>query len=373
MVWQLLSIIPNIDLQVAIEATYAAIVPAGDDRVVALRKEHPNLESFLGKFRTAHGQVVNPAVVLRDGDGPPATRSEEAMVGLRNCLSVATVVHQSAHSLLYPGHHRILFSDPFDFYPWSLDRENHHMISITPAMMAIHQVKDFAGQSSPGSPLHRLQWYDVDEPLLLELLARWDVAYGQHRMSDSDRALFRSLNMANSAMAMPAVQGITIFDYGRQCALWISAFEILAHFDAGRNKADLSAVLQLLDKKPLLSRSLRPRRYTVVHRGRRSRVQLPLKLYALLYQVRNAFLHGNPVGVSDLKLAWSGRPIFHFAPLLYRCALRNFLDLRFRPNAVPPDIQGRLAARLDENDFEEAQVDVEQALRLAKTRPADDG
>lgn len=372
MPWQFLSVLPNLELQETIEAREAAIVPPADERVLALRRENPNVESFLGRFRTTHGQVVNPAVVLRDANASPAKGTWEAMVGLRNCLSVSTVVHQTALVLLYPGQPRILFSDPFDFYPWSLDRNYEHMLSITPAIWAIHQVEQFAGQAAPGSPVHRLRLFDTDRPLLSELLARWDLAHGRRRISDFDRALFRSLNMANAAMAMPAVQGITIFDYGRQCALWISAFEILAHFHAGRGKADLPAVLQLLDKKPYLLRSLRQHRFTIVQRGRNSRVQLPLKLYALLYQVRNAFLHGNPVGAADLKLSWSGRPIFHFAPLLYRCALRNFLDLRFVPENPPRDRQARLQAQMDEHFYEAAQADVEQALGLAISRPQAD-
>src|SRR5690348_15231903 len=122
MPWEFLSILPNIDLQEPIEARHAALVPATDERIAALRLEHSNLNTFLGRFRTTHGQVVNPAVILRHSDAAPPRRSEEAMVGLRNCLSVATVIHQTALVLLYPGQHRILFSDPFDFYAWSLDR-----------------------------------------------------------------------------------------------------------------------------------------------------------------------------------------------------------------------------------------------------------
>lgn len=372
MPWQFLSILPNLQLQVAIEARHAAIVPPTDERVVALRQQHGNLDTFLGRFRTTHGREVSPAVVLRADNASAARRFEEAMVGLRNCLSVATILHQSALDLLYPGRHRVLFSNAFDFYPWSLDNQCDRMMSITPAAMAIHQVKDFSGQPDPGLAVQSVQLYDVDQPLLSELLAHWDDAYERRRMGDLNRALFRSLNMANSAMAMPAVQGVTIFDYGRQCALWISAFEILAHYDAGRNKADLTAVLQLLGKKPFLMRSLRQRRYSLTYRGQRSKVQLPMKLYALLYGTRNAFLHGNPVTVSDLKLKWSGRPIFHFAPLLYRCALRNFLDLHFVANDPQDGPEARIRFRFDQLDYEEPQADVEQAIGLATTAPNED-
>lgn len=372
MPWQFLSILPNVQLQVAIEARHAAIVPPTDERVIALRGQYPNFETFMSRFRTTHGRDVNPAVVLRAPNAVRPRQTEEAMVGLRNCLSVATIVHQAALALLYPGQPRVLYSNTFDFYPWSLDRDNNRMMSITPAAMEIHQVKDFNGQPLPGSPIQAVRHYDIDKPVLSELLAHWDNAYERSRKNGLDRALFRSLNMANSAMAMPAVQGVTIFDYGRQCALWISAFEILAHFDAGKNRADFSAVLDLLEKKPFLSPSLRPRRFTVINRRQPRKVQLPLKLYGLLYLARNAFLHGNPVTVSDLKLKWSGRPILQFAPLLYRCALRNFLDLHFVANEPQDDLAARVRFRFDQHDYEEPQVDVEQAIRLAMTPPNED-
>jgi hypothetical protein len=83
-------------------------------------------------------------------------------------------------------------------------------------------------------------------------------------------------------------------------------------------------------------------------------------------------LHGNPVTVSDLKLKWSGRPIFQFAPLLYRCALRNFLDLHFVPNEPQGGLEARVRFQFERHDYEESQVDVELAIRLAQTSPNED-
>jgi hypothetical protein len=39
------------------------------------------------------------------------------MVDIRNALAVATVTRQTAPELLHPQGHRIVFSDPFVFYP----------------------------------------------------------------------------------------------------------------------------------------------------------------------------------------------------------------------------------------------------------------
>lgn len=365
MPWLVLSILPNIDLQVKVAATQVAIVPTVDPRVVALRAEHPNLNEFLGRFRSSHGRVVNPALMLFDMRAPDSKRTGEAMVGIRNALSISAVTKQTALELLYRQGHRILFTDPFDFYPWNLDRDFDRMISITPASFALHQVADFAGQSSPGSPIHTLDRHGIDEVLLGELLKHWDEAYRRPAAREMQRALFRSLNMASAAMRMPATTGATIFDYGRQCGLWVSAFEILANFEAGR--ANLGTVLALFDLKRFHLRGLNARRYRVTYRNQRMSVTLVHKLYERLYRVRNDFLHGNAVTNQSLLIKESGRFIGHFAPLLYRFALRNFLDLHFTPANPPLDLQQRLEQRFEEQDYEEAQLDAEQAVALART------
>jgi hypothetical protein len=168
--------------------------------------------------------------------------------------------------------------------------------------------------------------------------------------------------MANAALAMPAARAPLIFDYGRQCALWVSAFEILAHHFAGRGRADFSAVRDLLEARSLLSRSIRPRRYRITYRSKAENVALPTKLYMLLYKTRNDFLHGNAVTRSSLLLPWSGRFVGEFAPVLYRCALRNFLG--FGPRL--PDINAAAAAGDPEVHL---QFDVEDALLRARQPP----
>ena len=365
MPWLVLSVLPNLDLSVVVAADQVAIVPAADPRVVALREGHPNLDQFLSRFHSSHGQAVHPAVVLFDTAAPDSKRTGEAMVGIRNALAVSVVTNQTAQALLYPHGHRILFTDPFDFYPWNLDRDFEHMISITPASMALHQVQDFSGQPSPGSPIHALSQFDVDQVLLEQILVHWNAAYRRPKMDDMQRALFRSLNMASAAMRMPATTAATIFDYGRQCGLWVSAFEILTNFEAGQ--ANLGTVLALLEKKRFHIRGLNARRYRVQYRGQQTSVNLAQKLYERLYRVRNDFLHGNTVNARSLEIKSSGRFIGHFAPLLYRCALRNFLDLRFVPLVEPTNLEERIAAQFASQEYEEAQLDCEQALGRART------
>jgi hypothetical protein len=362
MPWSPLAVLPNLRLADPIEASPLALVPLEDERVAALRAQHPRFGDFVTRFTTEHGSVVHPAVLLKEFEGENQQYSTEAMVAFRNSIAVATALRSHSVYLRYGTQHRIMYSDAFEFYPWMLDRNNERLISLTPAQMALHTVNEFHGQSAAGVPLQGLARHELDRPLLAALLEVWKAAYRKSRQSAKERALFRSLNMANAALAMPAAKAALIFDYGRQCALWISAFEILAHHHSGKDRANFGFVRDLLEARPFIDRRIRPRRYRISYGGKRENVALPTKLYKLLYDVRNDFLHGNAVTRSSLLLPWSGRFLGEFAPLLYRCALRNFLG--FGP--APREINAAAAA----GDREpHVQFDVEEALQCAREPP----
>lgn len=356
MPWSPLAVLPNVRLADRIEASPLALVPHGDARVAALCEQHAPFGEFISRFTTEHGTALQPAVLLKEFEGENQQYSTEAMVAFRNSIAVATIIRSHALLLNNGAQHRIMYSDVFQFHPWMIDRDYERLISLTPAQMAVHNIEDFRGQSSAGVPIHGLAYHETDRPLLEALLNSWTKGYGKARQSAEQRALFRSLNMANAALAMPAVQGALFFDYGRQCALWVSAFEILAHHFAGRARADFLAVKQLLEASRFLGRKTRRRRYRISYRRRGENVALPTKLYMLLYQARNDFLHGNPVTRSNLRLPWSGRFIGDFAPLLYRCALRSFLGI---------------GPQAGDREFH-VQWDVEEALLRALERPDPD-
>ena len=362
MPWSPLAVLPNVRLADSIEASPLALVPPEDARVTDLREQHVRFGEFVSRFTTEHGADVEPAILLKAFKGENKQYSTEAMVAFRNSIAIATTLRSHAVRLAYGTQHRIIYSDAFEFYPWMLDRNHERLISLTPAQMAWHTVDEFHGQSTAGVPLQNLAMHELDRPLLEALLEAWKLAYGRSRQTAKERALFRSLNMANTALAMPAARAALIFDYGRQCALWISAFEILAHHHSGEDHANFKLVRELLEERPLNGRRIGRRIYRIGGKRRPQNVALPTKLYALLYQARNDFLHGNAVKRSSLLLPWSDRFIGDFAPLLYRCALRNFLG--FGP--VPADLNAAAAAGEREPYM---QLDVEQALLSARQPP----
>ena len=58
-----------------------------------------------------------------------------------------------------------------------IDRNYEHMIALTPAITALHEVDALYGHSSPEVSPSALRRTSLDEPLLQELLNRWEARY----------------------------------------------------------------------------------------------------------------------------------------------------------------------------------------------------
>jgi hypothetical protein len=253
-----------------------------------------------------------------------------------------------------------------------LDKDSRWLIMSTPALLATHEVGAFHGQSSPEMPHLRLRTSEIDEPLLAELLSRWRRRYAAKKPAWADVALFRSLNMAYQASQLPAGADTTLYDVGRLVALWVSAFEILAH--PGMGKSGLFAVYDLLDKVGWQSRETRARRYNANEAGRRrtGRRAIARWLYGEIHRARNDFLHGNPVSERRLLIRRSGRQLFQYGAPLYRLALTGFLPLNWtRPAPSMQDTDAASKYIRDHMDFMEPQRMIERALRVTFVAPDD--
>lgn len=217
---------------------------------------------------------------------------------------------------------RISYSNSFWLYPWMLSRDNKNIVASTPAVQDIHMVEQFHGQSSPELSIMKLT--DLDEPLFQALLRCWKRHYLGNRQRWQDRALFRSLNMAAQAAQLPAGIDATLYDLGRLIALWVSAFEILAHPRVGKSGPHL--VYGLLDQVAYVERKVGERRY-VPYKSKKPRHAFPCWLYGKLYRARCDFLHGNAVRKDRLDFTGAETSLFSVAPALYRLALTGFLKL----------------------------------------------
>jgi hypothetical protein len=259
----------------------------------------------------------------------------DALASFRDAIALSVIPYNRALELRYPGGHRILWGNAFSMFPWMLDKDYDHVVGNTPAILGIDDVEDFRGQCSPELFRLTLSSRDIDSPLLAALTERWRTRYAGGEPVWSERALFRSLNMAFAASQLPAGIEITFYDIGRLIALWVSGFEILAHPRSG--DSGLKQVYDLLEKAPWDLAAMK----TANHGAFAGRYRPPVLknlacwLYGELYHARNDFLHGNPVGTDRLTIAKSGRDLFEFAAPLYRMALAAFLPLAWS-EPIPP-------------------------------------
>src|SRR5208282_5326968 len=172
---------------------------------------------LLTRFTSAFAERLCPMTIILRRDVADRLRETDAVQGFRDILALCTVPRARAHCILYknnPG--RITYSNSFWLYPWSLARDNKHIVCSTFALNGLHVVDEFHAQSSPDIPL--LHMGDFDRPLFAALMKCWKRHFLGKRQSWKDRALFRSLNMAAQASQIPAGVGTTLYDVGRQVA-----------------------------------------------------------------------------------------------------------------------------------------------------------
>lgn len=365
--WTPVFVLPNVPLDQAVDCEIAAIAPAHDPRVKALKRAHPTFKQFLNRFSDNFGEKFEPAVLLLDADAPPSFRTVAALGSFRDTVALSAITHGRAMELRYPRGHRVLFGEAFAIYPWMLDRHYKDVIGSTPAILGTHMVSSFRGQSSPTIFRTPLAASDIDEPLLSALLARWRRRYEAHEPAWEDVALMRSLNMAYQASLLPAGTDTTFYDVGRIVSLWVSAFETLVH-PGGSGQADRKKVFELIER----TRWAIPASGQLAHdTGGKTKVKRTLAswLVETLYVCRNDFLHGNPVDRSTLLLATPQRTIFEYAAPLYRIALTAFLPLTYDapiPSKENPEALGEYIA--DRMTFMHLQKAAEEGL-LTATQP----
>ena len=169
--------------------------------------------------------------------------------------------------------------------------------------------------------------------------------------------------MANQASRIPAGTDATFYDVGRSIALWISAFEILAHSGKGGRSGPVE-VVKLLNRIPWLRPRLRASRFNIDVKGRKG--AFPAWLYGLIYRARNDFLHGNPATARDLRIDRSGKSLFVYAAPLYRMALAAFLGLAWRQEMPEAAEETQLGEWMAERyQFESYQRVIEAGLVTA--------
>ena len=285
------------------------------------------------------GRAVNPSALLVRSDAQKSV-DFQAIVSFRNTVAISSIIDAWCFQLTGAGACYPLWSDYFDFYPFTETTDGTGLIAKSVASLELsYNLDNFSGQSAPYLSTADGSTFGIDRLLLDACLKQWHRRFIRRKKESKTRALFRSLEIAAQASRMPAVGtgSPTIHDAGVGIALWVSALEILSHPHPRKGKASLETVLNLLAGADWITPELRTAKYTVtVKKGLTMRVNYIRKLYAELYRARNDFLHGNPVRAGNLFPAkeQSHPLLLHCAPLIYRAAIASFLGIR-QPEILP--------------------------------------
>ncbi len=366
--WIPMFTLPNITMTESIESESIALVSTSDPRLAELCDAYPQFKRFVTCFKTEFGRSVAPTFVLCHEDAPPSIRTVDALAAFRDAVSMSVIPYSWARALRYHSPFGgIFYSNWFHIYPWSLDKHYEHLVMMTLASNAMHEVAKLRGQSSPGISPRHLDMTDLDHTLLNVLLERWQRAFRTENPEHDDVALFRSLNMANSAALLPAGPEATMYDVGRGVALWVSAFEILAP----AKSQGYVAIYDLLRKVEYEFSECTGYTYEAYGYLQTKRLEpLACWIYGEIYKARNDFLHGNPITPARLTIASSGRVLSNYTAPLYRLALTGLLDLTWsKPWPPVEDAQAFAKAISDRMDFRHCQGDLEVAISTINHAP----
>ena len=327
--WKFGFLLPNISTIQAVGNEYVALTHINDQRVQVLIQKQPNLQYLVKGFTDQYKRPITPGILIIREEQLRTHSGIVAVIDFRNILAICCII-TTWKNFLNRGQHippSAGFSDYFDIYPIQPHKFDEWLITLSPAARGLDPAKDFSGQTKPEIVG---QVYDPKyEPIMFQaLMNEWKDHYITQKSSNWRRtALFRSLQIAYQACAMPISNYLTIYDYGSSLALWVSAFEILAHPQNG--KVQKSDVLSLIADIPLQSKMLSNRLYAINLGKNKLRVNLPQKLYSQIYDSRNNFLHGEPVKIKHL-FPWgkTRRYGLHlFTPLIYNLALISHLSI----------------------------------------------
>ena len=329
--WVPILVLPNADMRFAFDCPHAAIVSSQDARVLKLRDDHPNLTSFLSRFRDQFGDQVWPALLLIRADAPRSYYSAEAVTAFRDILSLSVVLYTRANSLLCRQRARL-----------------HEHVPVLP-VDARQSLRGHApAEPRDGArPLTQL----VRRPVVSGAGLRFD--HGRRRGSAArlgaagsvGRSVLRRSRRVEGPGAFPLAQhGERGWPHpggdGRSVlGRWAFARPVGQRFgNTGaprrRQKSNIGTVSALLERVRWLDRTLAAATHTVSGRQR----QLATWVCRKVYDRRNNFLHGNDVDRTGLVL--NGRRMTDLAACLFRLALTGFLDLHFdTPKPDPSDAQ----------------------------------
>lgn len=373
--WSALGALPSIDMKPGYFAgDYMAVVGAHDGRYREAIANGPNLDNFLSKFEGSHGERLMPSLLIRS-DAFPDRPNSEAISSFMDIVIACVVLDVRVRTVTWRRNVGPFYADSFEIYPWMIAPDGRRLVAQNAALWAVHELGRFRGTASAAVPVQEIGQEPVHPRFFKQLLAIWKSRFIDGQDDWTSRAILRSLKMATSALRLSSPTGSTesFYDYGRILSLWVSAFEILVH-PGPTGKATRQKVLDLLKTIPWQSSMAREETHQADFGGGNIRnVRLANALYVKMNDLRNDFLHGNPVEPEKFRLD-NGTWILSYPAAIFRMALSTML-----PDPDEVTWEQALSGEKARDEYQRHlqatryRVDCEECLLVAvKPQPVDD-
>lgn len=332
--WTALGVLPNVDtVSNVFGGEYIALVGTQDIRYMDALANGPNLQTFLSKFEGNHGQRLRPSLLVRS-DAYPDRPNSEAISSFMDIVTACVVLDARVRAITWRRNVGPFHTDAFEIYPWMIDGEGKRISAQNAALWAVHELDKFRGTASAAVPVQEVGNEPAHPRFFKQLHSIWKSRYIDGHDDWTSRAVLRSLKMASSAMRLSSTTGSTesFHDYGRILSLWVSAFEILVHPGA-TGTANRQKVLDLLKTVPWQSAMALEETHQADFGNKVFDVRIANALYVKMNNLRNDFLHGNPVEPEQFRLS-NGTSVLSFPAAIFRMALSTMLQ---DPDAVTRD------------------------------------
>jgi hypothetical protein len=326
--WRLGFVMPNLHARDPFDFDFGdiAIIRGDNYRLQQIMHGNHAANSLISGFRCCLGSRLPSALIYRNSG--QLSNLREAMVDARNSIAVACSSYGWVQSIGNLNNFAVRDTDHFDFYPrWP--SENGNSLNYQGPAQNLHtdRPESFQGMTYPYLPVDFTVQPVFDADLYAAILKAWKRVHVTRRPNRHDGRLFRALSIAYEACRVPQAMDNPLYDHGKHCSLWVSAFETLAHKEG---MSGPKQVIELIGRKelrnPRLSRKFRMKSGTKPA-GKPKPKFFPLnaiqRLYSYLHRARNAFLHGNHLSVSALipKCLAEGIRLLDVAPLVFHTAL----------------------------------------------------
>lgn len=290
------------------DSKYISITSSKSLKINWELNESKQLRTLLYNIKDINSKSYQPSVLLLNNK---YIINWESIISYRNVSAIYSILSNSTNLM---NRNDTIYSDYFDMHPIIFSNNDSPNI-ISPALNAISEtIKDKCITHSPYLFINSRFTY-FDNNLLTILKNIWESRY-IYKSDQNYNNLFRSFQIAYNASQIP-YQNQSIYDIGIIISNWVSSSEILS-VSKTRVKADFCSVKRLFEVFPIDLK----KNFTI--KNRNDCHNILIFLYNKLNNLRNDFIHGNPIDFDTIKINEIYN-YFNVSRILYYILLLSFL------------------------------------------------